>query len=109
MFVALFVIVLLSFPRRIGTDTNPGFQLPRLLPDGVTVVGGVGYHMAHCAGDDLIQQHLRLRGIFPLTGGQDQMQKLSTSAHGRVQFGRQSSSAPSQAASWVGVFFFSFG
>lgn len=87
----MFVITLLLLSSRIRSNADFGFQLPGLLPDGVAVVGGVGHNIA------------------PLSRGQDQMQKLSTSAHGRVQFGRQTSSTASQAASGVAFFFFSAG
>ena len=109
MFVTLIVIPLLLLAGRVGANTNSGFQLPGLLPDRVTVVGGIRDDMADGAGDNLVQQHLGLRSIAPLTSRQDQMQQLPTSTHGRVQFGGQSSSAASQATPGVGIFFFSVG
>ena len=65
--------------------------------------------MPGCPGHDLIQQELGLGSISPLTGCQNQMQKLTTTAYGAVQFGRQSSSTASEAPPGVGVFFFPAG
>jgi hypothetical protein len=84
VFVALFVILFLSLADRIATNAGFGFELPGLLPDGITVIGGICHDVPGCPGLDLIEQHLGLRSISLLTGGQKQMHQLPASAHDTV-------------------------
>lgn len=92
---------------RVGTAAGFGFQLPELFPDGIAIVGGIGYRAAYCLRGKMLLLHIRPSDIATLIEGQDQIKKLSAAAQDAEVFGRQPSSAASQAPSGVGVLLFS--
>ena len=72
----------------------------------VAVVGGIGEHML---GPQSVQQRRGLRGVAALAGRNDHPTQPAVLAHAGVELSRQPAAGSAQAASRVGVFFFSSG
>lgn len=104
--VAASMISLLRLPCRDGPDAGSRPQPPHTLANGVAVIRRIRNHMGHRSRFQFLQQTRGLRSVTALPGGHQQFQQTSASVDGRMQLGRQPSSAASQAASVVGGFFF---
>lgn len=107
MFIDVSVVALADLPRWVGFDANLGFQVLSSAADRIGVVSGVSDDRANIPGIKRFQQPSALGSIAPLSGGENEVDQLSTFPRDGVDFCRQSTTTSSETTTIVGVAFFS--